>query len=61
MERTNSVLVPKFRVQDFDQREPINLKEKVSFTILFFGIFGGLGIGVYYAASWVYQLIDDLI
>ncbi|MCE3294887.1 MAG: hypothetical protein K0R65_601 [Crocinitomicaceae bacterium] len=61
MKRTNNLLVPKFRTQDFDQREAINLKEKITFTILFSVIFGVLGLGIYSVCSWAYQAISNLI
>ena len=60
MKRANTSLVPRFRVQDFDQREAINFTEKVTFTLLFSVIFGAIGIGVYSLGSWAYEAISSL-
>ena len=54
------MLAPKLGLQDIDQREAINLKEKLMFTMLFSSIFAAFGIGVYALVNWVYQAVESL-
>jgi hypothetical protein len=61
LKRAYQTLAPKFELRDFDRRESINLKEKITFTVLFSLIFGSIGAGIYFVANWAYRLITDLL
>ncbi len=60
MKAADAMLAPKLGLQDIDQREAINLKEKLMFTMLFSSIFAAFGIGVYALVNWVYQAVESL-